>query len=239
MLVLSRRLNEKVLLPEVDVAVEVLGVKNGAVRLGFTAPPQLTVLRAELPPRPGSPPRADANHEARNRLNALQVGLALLRRQAERGLVGAMAATLDRLEQELELMRRATPPAPPAPRRRKALLVEDNPNECELLAGFLRLAGVDVATAGDGADALDHLRGDGRPDVVLLDMMMPPCDGPATVRAIRGDPAQAGLKIFAVSGRRPEHFDLEQGPGGVDRWFAKPLDPEAFLHELQRELPAG
>ena len=99
-----------------------------------------------------------------------------------------------------------------------------------------RLAGLEVDTAGDGADALDYLRQGRRPDVVLLDMVMPRCDGPSTVKEIRRDPALGGLKIFGVTGMSPERFDLERGPGGVDDWFSKPLNPEALLRALQAQL---
>ena len=105
---------------------------------------------------------------------------------------------------------------------------------------MLRLSGFAVDTAGDGCDALDHLRSGGRPDVVLLDMALPRCDGATTAREIRRDPACAGLKIFAVSGHSPNEYDLDHGPGGIDRWFHKPLDPAMLLRELTQELgPAG
>src|SRR5207302_4642555 len=119
---------------------------------------------------------------------------------------------------------------------KKALLVEDNANERELLARFLRMGGFEVDTAGDGADALDYLHAQGKPDVVLLDMGLPRCDGPTTVRAIRGDRALAGLKIVAVSGHAAEEYDLLRGPGGIDRWFSKPVDPTALIRDLQQEL---
>ena len=77
------------------------------------------------------------------------------------------------------------------------------------------------ATAGDGYDALDHLRAWERPDVVLLDMGLPRCDGATTAREIRRDPACAGLKVFAVSGHSPNEYDVD--PGGIDRWFHKPI----------------
>ena len=50
-------------------------------------------------------------------------------------------------------------------------------------------------------------------------MGLPRVDGPTAVREIRRNPAYAGLKIFAVTGRSPEEFDLERGPGGIDAWF--------------------
>jgi CheY-like chemotaxis protein len=72
--------------------------------------------------------------------------------------------------------------------------------------------------------------------VLLLDMGLPRCDGPTTVREIRQDRQLAGLKIVAVSGHLPEEFNLTRGPGGIDRWFTKPLDPSALIRDLEREL---
>ena len=54
MLVLSRRVQETIVLPTLNVTVQVLGVKNGAVRLGVDAPPDVKVLRGELRPK-GAP----------------------------------------------------------------------------------------------------------------------------------------------------------------------------------------
>jgi CheY-like chemotaxis protein len=141
-----------------------------------------------------------------------------------------MADTLDKVEGEVELLRQHVAQAAATPRR--ALLVEDDRNECELLAGFLRMAGIEVAAVSDGADALDHLQARGRPDVVLLDMMLPRCDGPATVRAIRQNPTWQGLKIFAVTGANRERFARDLAPHDIDGWFPKPLNPEVLLREL-------
>jgi carbon storage regulator CsrA len=247
MLVLSRRVNEKIVFPGIDVTVQVVAVKPGVVRLGIEAPPHVAVLREEVLARDGngaalpkpSAPTADQElrHQLRNRLNAATIGLALMRRQLQMSQGQNVVATLDKVEQELDHLRRlaeAAGPARPRPTRRyKALLVEDDRNECELLAGFLRLAGLDVDTANDGADALDYLRAQGRPDVVLLGMLMPRCDGAATVRAIRRDPAHAGIKVFAVSGHERERFNLD---APIDRWFTKPIDPQALLRELSAAL---
>jgi CheY-like chemotaxis protein len=156
-----------------------------------------------------------------------------------------MECTIAKIEEEMHLLRQRldreaaqTPSPPPKPARktRKALLVEDEENERELLAGYLRLAGFAVDTAGDGCDALDRLRAGEQPDVVLLDMGLPRCDGATTAREIRRDPARAGLKIFAVSGHSPNEYGLDFGPGGIDRWFDKPLDTEMLLRELTQEL---
>jgi CheY-like chemotaxis protein len=133
----------------------------------------------------------------------------------------------------------AHPPVKEGPREGPActaLLVEDNPAERELMALFLRNAGLDVATASDGADALDYLHRRGQPDVVLLDMGLPRTDGAAVVRAVRRDPAYAGLKIFAVTGHGPEEFGLAEGPAGVDRWYHKPVNPADLVRGVNQEL---
>jgi carbon storage regulator CsrA len=191
MLVLSRKLHQKILFPGMNTTVQVVSIKHGVVRLGIEAPPDVIVLREEL----------------------------------------------QLVQQQLEGSGEQPPRQPPASTSKvKALLVEDNPNERELLAIFLRLAGVDVDMAGDGADALDYLRGGQRPDVVLLDMGMPRCDGPTTVREIRRDPTFGGLKIIAVAGRPEEDFNLGRGSAGVDRWFQKPVNPGLLLRCLNQEL---
>jgi carbon storage regulator CsrA len=258
MLVLSRKLKERIILPTVGTTVQVLGIKGGVVRLGIEAPPEVTVRREEVQDRvaqggaEGRHPEGRASAESgrdkllprlRDRLTTAGMGLGLLRLQLDTGLTDEARATIAALHTDFQLLhgvvgevanRLAEPPA--AIRQQKALLVEDNANERELLATLLRRSGLQVDTAGDGADALDYLRSRGRPDVVLLDMGLPRVDGPTTVREIRRDPACAGLKIFGVTGHAPDEFDLDQGPAGVDRWFQKPVDPAVLLHDLTELL---
>jgi len=252
MLVLTRRENEKILFPALDATVEVLEVKQGRVRLGITAPAELQILREEVYKAAGgqlsdattglaafqSARLKKTRHTIRNHLNSATVGLALARRQLHAGLIENLEQTLSRIGEgfgslgvEVEgLVDRAEPPK--QDRQPLALLVEDDSNECELLAGFLRLAGYKVDTARDGEDAMDHLRNDCIPDVMLLDMNMPRCDGPTTVKMIRGEPSFANLKIFAVTGYSPDHFGLDVKRSGIDHWFQKPLNPEKLLGEL-------
>ena len=95
-----------------------------------------------------------------------------------------------------------------------------------------------VGEAGDGREALAVIRSV-KPDVVLMDMGLPRCDGATAVRQIRSDPAFTGLRIFAVTASAPNGFDIPHGPAGIDRWFQKPLDPASLLHELKQELGAS
>ncbi|HWB13132.1 MAG TPA: response regulator [Pirellulales bacterium] len=253
MLVLSRRPSEKVVFPTVNATIEVIQVRGRTVRLGITAPPDVPVARHEILTESGAVAdfACDANatirklrHLMRNQLQLTSVGLAVMRGQILRGNWQELDATLARLEQECssardrcESLERPEPAPPAAPLT--ALVVEDNHNERELLASFLRISGFDVATASDGADALDYLSNQRRPDVVLLDLMMPRCDGPSTVREIRTNPRWEGLKIFAVSGTSPSEVQLSIGPSGLDGWFSKPVNPQAMVRQLSRQLAAS
>jgi hypothetical protein len=50
--------------------------------------------------------------------------------------------------------------------------------------------------------------------------------------------ALSGLRIVAVTGSSPAEYDLTHGPGGIDRWIRKPIDPASLLRELKNELDA-
>ena len=256
MLVLSRRPTERIILPSIGAAIEVLDIKGDRVRLGIQAPPEIKVLREEiahrihcepLPARHVAPPAGltrEQRHDLRNALNTAGIGLALARRQLQAGMIDNLEATMEKIEENFgslaeqvtNLAPRSEQKAPESKssgRPQKALLVEDDNNECELLAGFFRMAGYEVATASDGADAIDYLHGHETPDVMLLDMNLPRCDGPTTIRMVRRDPALSRLKIFAVSGYTPDQVGLNSREAGIQRWFQKPINPEALLREIQ------
>lgn len=263
MLVLSRKLHERIVLPGIRAAIEVVAIKPGVVRLGVEAPPDVTILREEVhdrtaqwgEPAPAVAPAAETELRRvrellQNRLRIARKGLDQARDGLHEGQLHDVEVILERLAEDMDLLQRrlgdkvspsAPTPAPAAPGRRprKALLVEDDRNECELLAGLLRLGGVDVDTAGDGVDALNYLRARQRPDVILLDMGLPRCDGATTVRQIRRNPALAGLKIYAVSGSSPDQYNIDLGPRGIDRWFQKPVDSEALLRDLTQGLDSA
>jgi CheY-like chemotaxis protein len=235
----------------------VVKVDGRSVRLGVEAPRDVHVLRHEVAPdnqrysgpdrEPASAPRL--RHKARNRLNTALLSLGLLQRKVELGQLTAsqidsqLSSAIAVLEEiESEFTRSAAPTAQsetaPERPRKLALVVDDDANERSLLVDFLQTFNYDVAIAGNGQEALDYCASQGRPDVVLLDMMMPQLDGPATVREFRSDPKLSGVKLFAVSGLEPKEAAVEIGPRGVDRWFTKPIRASALVREIDRELAA-
>lgn len=186
----------------------------------------------------------EASHAIRNRLNAAALGLHLLHRKLESDDLSDAEATIFKIFNELKsieehldgpTLNKLAKDSKISEQHHRALVVEDNDNERELLAGYLRASGFDVDTAEDGLQAMIRLT-EHAPDVVLLDMRMPRFDGRKTISAIRSNPDYNGMKLFAVSGVRPEEMNVTLGPGGVDRWFTKPVDPKGLLDAMRAEL---
>ena len=186
------------------------------------------------------------SHSTRNRLQRATLGLRLVQRMLEAGQADDVEPTIFKIFNELksleeELAGRGNPASAaivPAGASKvcRALVVEDDPNERELLAGYLRLTGFEVETAADGLQAMVQLSKHDRPNVVLLDMKMPKFDGSKTVTAIRQHPDYRALKIFAVTGTDQAETLIDIGPRGVDRWFSKPVDPERLVDAIHSDL---
>jgi carbon storage regulator CsrA len=122
-------------------------------------------------------------------------------------------------------------------RKCRALVVDDDRNERTLLAGLLSMHGCECDVAADGQAALDYLASAQQlPDYVLLDNWMPRRDGPQTLEAIRAEPRYRDVKIFSISSTSPEEMGIVRGPGGIDAWFPKPLDPRELWAAIRTEV---
>ena len=247
MLVLSRGQSEKIVFPNLDITVEILRIAGNKVRVGINAPKEVRVLRHEIADKQfgkdESAPTSQSRHAFRNRLNTANLALHLMQRQLEAGLTEQAETTLQHALRELDTLNETvggTAAAKPHTEQDRsafrALLVEDDANESELLAGYLEMSGFDVDRAGDGLQALIYLSRHRSPDIVLLDMKMPRLDGPKTVSSIRGNPNYQEVKIFAVSGTPQAECGVPTGPQGVDRWFSKPINPQELVNEMTRDL---
>ena len=121
------------------------------------------------------------------------------------------------------------------------LVVDDNPESLEMVAALLRARGFDVDTAVDGPGALDSLDRH-RPDVVLLDVMMPAMSGMEVLDRIRASPQHAAIPVILVTGRSSDEDMLEGYKFGADYYIRKPFTPRQLLHGiglvLGREFPA-
>lgn len=242
MLVLTRRAEETLVFPNLGITLSVLRVTGKVVKLGVEAPPDVKVLRSELPlhaEEPAEEGSADAEtlHRIRNELNAVRLGLRLLQAGIEKGVQPPTADALDRLvDQAANLDRRVAglTREGAAERPRRLLVVEDADNERSLMANLLALYGFDVYVARDGREAIERLEREPLPDFVLLDCNMPVATGPETLRRIRDDRRLQHLKVFAVTGS-PQPTPDEEPRERWDGWFSKPLDVDRLLATLQSQ----
>ena len=250
MLVVSRKQNQSVVFPTLGISVEILRVAGRTVRVGFQAPPEIPILRGELSCEgSGGEATEQARHDLKNQLNKVSLAMNLLRKQLAAGNIDdaeeSLAIALDTFNQMEQSVAtrgaaklaasRDSESADPSPRRKLALLVEDDPNERMLLASYLRASGYDVDTAEDGQEALDYLA-DHKPDAVVMDMQMPRLNGRDCVNRIRSDCHFDDIKLYVVSGMEQQAMQVSSGERGIQRWFSKPLSPEDLVSELATSL---
>ncbi|MCK6424833.1 MAG: response regulator [Burkholderiaceae bacterium] len=118
----------------------------------------------------------------------------------------------------------------------RVLVVEDNVLNQEVARELLGSAGCCVDVVDDGAQALERLAR--QPcDLVLMDMQMPVMDGLSATRAIRAQPALAGLPVIAMTANALAQDRLRCLEAGMNDHIAKPFEPEALWALLQRWAP--
>jgi DNA-binding response OmpR family regulator len=105
----------------------------------------------------------------------------------------------------------------------KLLLVEDDPDIQLVARAALKRAGFTVAVSPDGEAALERVRSD-RPDVVLLDWMMPDMDGPEVCRRLKSDAATADIPVIFFTARS-QQAEIARGlEMGAIGYVVKPFD---------------
>jgi diguanylate cyclase (GGDEF)-like protein len=120
---------------------------------------------------------------------------------------------------------RTTPPRQqpaPATRRFRILIVDDDRDSVELLREWLAMSGYDVATAATGREALQKARTT-RPDLILLDLLIPPPSGFEVVRALKRDRVLSAVPIIVMTVRRDVKSKVESLRTGADDFIVKPF----------------
>ncbi|MFP5310330.1 MAG: response regulator transcription factor [Actinomycetes bacterium] len=120
---------------------------------------------------------------------------------------------------------------------RRVLAVDDDPVIQRLLQVNLEMEGYEVTLAGDGDEAIAKVR-ELRPDLVLLDVMMPNRDGWSVCEEMKSDPELKDIPVVFLSARAQDADVLRGRALGADNYVTKPFDPIDLL-ELVQDLIEG
>src|SRR3954447_4161286 len=115
------------------------------------------------------------------------------------------------------------------------LIVDDNPQNVELLQAFLESLPVKLVSAVDGVDALRKVE-EHNPDLILLDIMMPQMSGFQVCRKLKGDPKTRDIQVLMVTALN-ELGDIEQANEcGTDDFVSKPVNKIELLTRVKSLL---
>lgn len=121
---------------------------------------------------------------------------------------------------------------------KKILIVDDEPNIVISLEFLMKKEGFEIAVAGDGEDALAKVASF-RPDLILLDVMMPKKSGFEVCEALRSDAANGALRIVMLTAKGR---DTEVAKGlalGADAYVTKPFSTKDLVSKVKAILELG
>src|SRR5574341_336479 len=117
----------------------------------------------------------------------------------------------------------------------KILVVDDTPKNVKLLADILTVKGYAVVTAASGAGALRQVETE-KPDLVLLDVVMPEMSGYEVCRKLRENPATGILPIVMVTALDPNQERVKGLEAGADDFLTKPINQAELLARIRSLL---
>ena len=128
--------------------------------------------------------------------------------------------------------------AVPARAASRVLVVEDDRDVAELIRYNLSKEGYDVLVTGSGTDAVKQAR-ESRPDVVLLDIMVPHLNGWEVCRRLKQDVETRGIPVIMVTGRTEEGDKVLGFEMGADDYVTKPFSPRELLARVRAVARRG
>lgn len=113
------------------------------------------------------------------------------------------------------------------------LAVDDERFIRRLVEVNLQRAGYRVSTAEDGEEALERIRAE-RPDMVVLDWMMPRKDGYTVLRTLKSDPSTADIPVVMLTAKAQDKDVFAGWQSGADCYLTKPFNPMELLAFVKR-----
>jgi len=117
----------------------------------------------------------------------------------------------------------------------RVLIVDDEPDIVELLKYNLQSEGYDCITAPNGEKALELVEKH-KPDLILLDVMMPKMDGMEVCRKIKENPKLSDIFIIFLTARGEEYSEIAGFEMGADDYITKPIKPRLLMSRVKAVL---
>lgn len=119
--------------------------------------------------------------------------------------------------------------------KQRILVVDDDKEVARLMRAYLEQAGYEVFVAYDGETAVHNLRRE-KPDLLLLDLMLPDRDGWDITRLVRSDPTLANIPIIMLTARVDINDKIVGLEIGADDYVTKPYDPREVVARVRARL---
>ena len=118
---------------------------------------------------------------------------------------------------------------------KKLFIADDESGFVSTLRSRLEFEGFEVTTAPDGKAALELIP-DEKPDLVLLDIMMPAVNGYQVCRELKGDPDTSSIPILMLTAKSQESDKFWGMEAGADDYMTKPFDMDELIKKIEELL---
>jgi DNA-binding response OmpR family regulator len=118
---------------------------------------------------------------------------------------------------------------------KKVLVIDDEPFILMMVEDKLKRAGFEVVTLTESVNAVSVVEKE-RPDLIILDWMMPEVSGIELCRKLKSEPGLLDIPIFMLTAKGQEEDEKLGFKCGVTRYITKPFSPKALLEMVQKEL---
>lgn len=116
-------------------------------------------------------------------------------------------------------------------KKKKIMVVEDNPMNKILMKEALTVNGYDVTEAGSGSDAIKKVSAE-MPDLILMDLNLPEMDGITATRLLKSNDACKGVPIIAITASAMKGEEEKILAEGFDGYISKPIEIKKFIKDV-------
>jgi len=115
----------------------------------------------------------------------------------------------------------------------RVLIVDDDPEMVLVLGMLMKVNGITALKAFGGVEGLEKARAD-KPDVILLDIMMPDMDGYEVIKELRSDKNTKGIPVIFVTARTDAEYEERAEALGADGYITKPYERDSLMETIRR-----